>query len=188
VSQQELLKQVVAALETAGAPYMITGSLASSLQGEPRSTHDIDLVVSLDPAAVRTLVAALPLPRYYLEEDAMRRAIVQRGMFNLIDSTEGGKVDFWLLTGEEFDVSRFGRRYPEDVMGMRLYVSAPEDTILVKLRWAKLSGGSEKQFTDALRVFEVQHAILDLNYLEEWAARLGVEPEWQRLKGEAVLP
>ncbi len=40
-------------------------------------------------------------------------------------------------------------------------------TILAKLRWAKLSGGSEKQFTDALRVFEVQAGELDLDYLED---------------------
>jgi hypothetical protein len=37
-------------------------------------------------------------------------------------------------------------------MGLEMQVSSPEDTILAKLRWAKLLGGSEKQITDALRV------------------------------------
>jgi hypothetical protein len=53
------------------------------------------------------------------------------------------------------------------------------------LRWAKLSGGSEKQFTDALRVYEVQHGNLDLGYLETWVAKLGVGGAWNDLKKKA---
>ena len=70
-------------------------------------------------------------------------------------------------------------------MGIRMQVSSPEDTILAKLRWAKLSGGSEKQFTDALRVYEVQFGKLDLEYLDQWVKKLDVESLWKRLKGEA---
>ena len=47
MSQQELLSRVVRALTAAGVEYMVTGSVASSFQGEPRLTHDIDLVISL---------------------------------------------------------------------------------------------------------------------------------------------
>jgi len=72
-------------------------------------------------------------------------------------------------------------------MGIRMQVSSPEDTILAKLRWAKLSGGSEKQFTDALRVYEVQFGKLDLNYMERWVKKLDVEPLWKRLKEEAEI-
>lgn len=45
MSQQELLKNVIKALEKAGIEYMITGSIVSSLQAEPKSTHDIDVVI-----------------------------------------------------------------------------------------------------------------------------------------------
>jgi hypothetical protein len=72
-------------------------------------------------------------------------------------------------------------------MGIRMQVSSPEDTILAKLRWAKLSGGSEKQFTDALRVYEVQFGKLDLNYMERWVKKLDVESLWKRLKEEAEI-
>ena len=57
--------------------------------------------------------------------------------------------------------------------------------ILAKLRWAKLSGGSEKQITDALRVFEVQYGRLDLAYLETWVNKLDVKDEWEQLKKDA---
>ena len=188
MSQQELLKLVIARLDEAGVEYMLTGSLASSLQGEPRATHDIDLVIAIRTTlrdVARTLKAAFPEPQFYLDEEAIRRAIDTAGMFNMIDTREGNKVDFWVLTADAFDQTRFARRTAEDFEGMRLQVSRSEDTILMKLKWAQMSGGSEKQFVDALRVYEVQHGLLDQSYLDAWAARLGVAALLARLRSEA---
>lgn len=186
MSQPELLRRVVAALESAAIPYMATGSIVSGLQGEPRSTHDVDLVVSLTPQGATELLRAFEGPEFYLEETAVRSANATGGMFNLLDVTGGDKVDFWVLTDEPFDRERFARRCPEQVGDLSLMVSRPEDTILQKLRWSKLSGGSEKQFVDALRVYEVQFQRLDQQYLARWAAELGVEALWARLRSEAM--
>ncbi len=71
--------------------------------------------------------------------------------------------------------------------GLRFNVSRPDDTILSKLQWSELSGGSEKQFKDAQRVYEVQYPTLDLEYMEEWATRLNLTPIWARLKSEAKI-
>jgi hypothetical protein len=185
MSQQELLKKVVLALEGAGIEYMLTGSIASSLQGEPRSTHDIDLVVAVGHESTGALLAAFQPPDFFLDEVSIHEAIAHATMFNLIDVNSGDKVDFWMLTGEPFDRSRFSRKYSEDVMGMHIMVSSPEDTILAKLRWASLSGGSEKQFTDALRIYEVQFERLDVDYLQQWAKELEVEPLLRRVQEEA---
>jgi predicted nucleotidyltransferase len=185
--QQELLKKVIQVLENNGIEYMVTGSVVSSLQGEPRSTHDIDIIVAVQKSAVKQLIEAFPAPDFYLDENSILGAITSQTMFNLIDVSEGDKVDFWILTDEPFDRSRFSRKYAEEALGIRIQVSSPEDTILAKLRWAKLSGGSEKHFTDALRVYEVQSERLDQDYLEEWAKKLDVESMWERLKGEAEI-
>ena len=186
MSQQELLKRVVTVLDAAGVPYMATGSIVSSLQGEPRSTHDIDLVVAITVGAVPDLIRAFPVPDYYLDEIAVKEAIARGDMFNLLVVLGGDKVDFWILQDHPFDQACFSRREGVDVAGLRLMVSRPEDTILQKLRWAELSGGSEKQFTDALRVYEVQFGRLDLDYMSDWAGRLGVDGEWRRLRAEAT--
>jgi hypothetical protein len=186
MSQSELLKKVVSVLEAANTPYMLTGSYASSLQGEPRLTHDIDLVVALTPAAGKSLVLAFAAPDYYLDENAVAQAIARASQFNLLDVRSGDKVDFWMLSDEPFDQSRFGRRYLEEFEGQRLQVSRPEDTILMKLRWAEMSGGSEKQFGDARSVYELQRATLDLEYLEHWAKSLQITPLLERLKREAA--
>ena len=185
MSQQELLKKVVETLDQNDLDYMITGSVASSLQGEPRSTHDIDLVIAMQETGIENLVEAFSPPTYYLDAESIREAISDKSMFNLIDVAEGDKVDFWILTDQAFDQSRFSRKYAEEVLGMRLKVSSPEDTILAKLQWALKSGGSEKQHIDALRIFEVQYGNLDLDYLNKWAVALGIKEMWQDLQDEA---
>jgi len=187
MSQPELLKRVVRTLDELEIEYMITGSIASSLQGEPRSTHDIDVIVSIRTSHVDRLVDAFPPPDFHLDPAAAMDAITHESMFNLIDVRDGDKVDFWVLTDEPFDRMRFSRKYVEEALGERLSVSKPEDTILMKLRWASQSGGSEKQFIDALRVFEVQYGDLDVDYMNRWAVELEIEDLWKRLQDEAEI-
>jgi hypothetical protein len=183
--QQELLKVVVDKLTDLGIPYMMTGSMVSSLQGEPRASHDMDFVVVIAPGQVDQLMQAFPAPEYYLSRDAIADALRTRAMFNLLSMSEGEKVDFWQLTDEPFDVSRFSRKRAELVGGTPVMVSSPEDTILAKLRWAKMSGGSNKQITDSLRVYEVQRAKLDMDYLSQWANQLDVADLWEKIQKDA---
>jgi hypothetical protein len=95
-------------------------------------------------------------------------------MFNLIDTVGGDRIDFWALTDDPFDQSRFSRRLHSDVFGARIAVSAPEDTILQKLRWSSSLGGSERQLRDAVGVYQVQRGVLDEDYLDAWSKTLGV--------------
>ena len=185
MSQPQLLRKLLGVLDSAGITYMLSGSIVSSLQGEPRATHDIDVVVEIRPGAVASLLGAFPSPDYYLDEHSVREAMRTRGSFNLLEPATGEKVDFWMLTDEPFDRSRFARRYVEEIAGGKAWVSRPEDTILQKLKWAQMSGGSERQFGDALRVYEVQHGAIDLPYMVGWVERLGVSELWGRLKSEA---
>ncbi len=185
MAQKDLLIHTVETLNTAGIAYMVTGSMVTSLQGEPRSTHDIDVVVSITAQDVPQLLSAFERPRFYVDEGAVREAIRCGGMFNVIEAEEGDKVDFWMLHDDPFDQSRFQRRYVEHVFGINMVVSRPEDTILAKLRWAKLSGGSGRHIQDVVGVYEVQGPRLDHSYLEGWAVRLGVTELLAKVKEQA---
>jgi hypothetical protein len=184
--QPKLLKNLLVILNKSHIDYMVTGSIVSSLQGEPRATHDVDIVINISESAISALIRAFPPPQYYLTENSIREAIEHKSMFNLLDTNEGDKIDFWILTDEPFDKSRFARKYEENVFDFKMKILKPEDTILSKLRWAQLSGGSEKQFTDALRVYEIQYGKLDLGYLQNWVKQLQVSELWNKLKKEAI--
>jgi hypothetical protein len=164
---------------------MITGSTVSSMQGQWRSTHDIDVVVGMRPSAVKALAAGFPSPRFYLDEDAIRDAVMHAGMFNVLDNESGDKVDFWMLKPDAFEQQMFRRRYRESAAGIELYISQPEDTILSKLRWAKQCGGSEKQMADCLAVYEVNYTNLDMDHLTQWAEELGVTELLARIRRDA---
>jgi hypothetical protein len=160
---------------------MLTGSLVSSIQGEPRATHDIDIVVFATPTHIEAFLAEFSPEDYYYDLDSARNATATKGMFNIL-ATSGDKVDIWTLTTSEFDQTRFSRRQSLELFGIPVWVSSPEDTILMKLLWAKQSGGSEKQIFDASRVYELQADALNLEYLNLWIDRLGLQVEFISLK------
>jgi hypothetical protein len=181
MSQSELLIRVVESLERCNIPYMLTGSLASSLQGEPRSTHDIDIVIDCTRADALRMMADFPPPRFYCPESLITDAVNRRSMFNLVDLDTADKVDFWMLKDNPFDHEVFKLRVTDSFGGRPVKVSAPEGTILAKLRWAKMCGGSEKQIRDAAGVYDLQGANLDQSQLTHWVAELDLETEWEQL-------
>jgi hypothetical protein len=53
------IEAIARALNEAGVPFIVVGGLAVNAHGYGRATQDIDLVISLDPAAVRRAFRAL---------------------------------------------------------------------------------------------------------------------------------
>jgi len=69
---------VTGALERLGIGYFLGGSLASSFQGEPRATNDIDLVVDLEDRQVVGLATELGAD-FDADVVALRRATGEAG-------------------------------------------------------------------------------------------------------------
>ena len=65
---------IVAELDRFEIPYMLAGSFASTYYGDPRTTHDIDLVVAPTQEQLRNLVEGLDPDRFYISEIAATRA------------------------------------------------------------------------------------------------------------------
>jgi hypothetical protein len=161
---------------------MISGSFASSIQGEPRLTHDIDFVIQVHRKDIPAILREFKKPDYYVSETAIYEAFENKSSFNVIDVVEGDKIDFWLLMDDAYDKMRFSRRKEMVIWGEKIFVSAPEDTILKKLHWSKLCGGSQKQEFDARKVFEHNQDVLDREYLHTWSAYLGVEDQLKSIE------
>lgn len=179
MSQQELLTHAISILEDCDVPYFVTGSLASAFHGEPRSSHDIDLVVDLSPRFIDRLCSEFPAPRYYLSRIAIDDALRHRSMFNLTEIETGDKLDFWLHKGTPFDESRFARRELREFWGAMVWFQSAEDTILAKLDWARECGGSTKQMSDIRGILREQGSELDRHYVDFWASRLELVEFWR---------
>jgi len=183
--QLELLKKTVKILTENNIPYMLTGSIVSSLQGIPRSTHDIDIIISITKIGIPPIIKAFFKENFYINEKSIEEAINNKSQFNILDTNEGDEIDFWILTDSEFDKIRFSRKQKVMLFNFETFVSTAEDTILQKLFWSKLSGGSKKQYNDALNVFEIQFGKIDIEYMFYWSKKLGIESLFNKIKSEA---
>lgn len=179
--------QVVDALEQVGARYVIGGSLASTIHGVVRTTLDTDIVADLGLRQAQPF-ADLLAGIFYLDIDTIRHAIRQRSSFNVIHLATMFKVDIFIPKGRPFDRQQLARRQSwiaDPDSGQLFYVTSPEDTILAKLEWYRLGDEiSDRQWRDVLGVLAVQGERLDLSYMHQWAASLGVSDLLQRALGE----
>ncbi len=169
--QLAVLKLLTARLDAAGLSYMITGSIAAGLYGQPRMTRDIDLVVALHPPHAR-LLAELLGSEFVCDVETIREAIAARRMFSVVHREALQKVDFIVRHDREYEREKFVRRRRIDVDEQPMWVISPEDLVLSKLVWAKDSR-SELQFRDVRNIIALQPG-LDWPYLERWALRLTV--------------
>jgi hypothetical protein len=178
----DVLARIVAALEVVGIPHMIAGSFASTHFGLPRSTYDIDVVIEATPAKLDAFVRSLSPDSYYVDPGAAREALRHQGQFNVIDMATGWKIDLIIRKNRPFSVEEFGRRIAADILGVPAHVATAEDTIIAKLEWARLGGGSERQLRDVQEIVDVRGAELDRPYIERWVDELGLRDEWARIR------
>lgn len=165
-------------LDRIGVPYVIGGSFASSVHGEPRSTNDVDMVADLHEADVARFIEGVE-SKCYVSRDAIIDAVRTGGAFNVIEVASAVKVDVFVAGSDAFDRERLRRRIAVTLSSgtqpATLFVDTAEDTILRKLEWYRRGGeSSERQWRDVLGIVNAQRQKLDRQFLRGWAARLGV--------------
>jgi len=169
--------RVVEVLSRLGIPYVIGGSLASSVRGVPRSTLDVDLVAEVSEAHADSLALALG-PDFYADPDAIRAAIRRGHSFNIVYLATAFKVDIFPRGPRPFDRAEFERRQAAEIPAdppIRLVVKTAEDILLSKLEWYRLGREvSEQQWRDVLGIIRTQRDALNRSYLDRWSRELGV--------------
>jgi hypothetical protein len=181
--QKDFLKRLVDALNDAGIPYMLSGSIGSGFHGQPRATNDVDIVIAPTESQLHSFLRSLGKD-YYVSLNAVREAFRCESAFNVIDMQTGWKADFIIRRRRPFSIEEFQRRQKVSIMGLDTWIVSPEDMILIKLEWAKNSK-SDRQLEDALKVAMVQFDRLDQDYLHKWAKELQVESSLKQLLEQA---
>jgi len=185
------IKPVVKAFEALHIAYYIGGSVASSACGIARATMDVDMVAAIKPQHIGALVQRLEAA-YYIDADMILDAINRQSCFNLIHLETMLKVDVFVLKNEPYHHIMLQRRrkdtLDENQDPTEFYFASAEDIILSKLDWYRMSGGvSDRQWNDVLGVLKVQKQLLDIAYLEHWAAKLQLADLLQRAFDEAGM-
>jgi hypothetical protein len=180
MSLPEPLEVALAAVQIFDAlniPYVIGGSLASSMQGIPRATQDIDMVADIGAGQVPDLVKMFARD-WHIDENVVREAVRQRSSFNIIHLETMYKIDVFILKNDPFHIAEMKRRETLDMEsghGGRIHVASAEDIVLQKLLWYAAGGKvSERQLNDVRGVLKIQKGNLDITYLKNTAGEIGV--------------
>jgi hypothetical protein len=162
---------VIDALEAAGIPYMLVGSLASNVHGIPRSTQDADLVIDVAPDRLTDLARVLPAPLSLDDQSAFEGVTgTTRHVIRLAGSAF--VCELFHLSDDPHDQDRFKRRKSIPALGRHPWIATAEDMIVTKLRWS-LEAGRVKDREDIRNIIAVRGTRLDWPYIEHWSERHG---------------
>jgi hypothetical protein len=174
-------------LSDAGIRYMVTGSVASIIYGEPRMTHDIDVVLELHSDKVNFFVQVFPENEFYhppLEviQTEIRRET--RGHFNLIHHDTGFKADIYPVGDDQLHRWAMEHRRCIDFQDMKVWVAPPEYVILRKLEFYE-EGRSQKHLKDIAAMVQISRQIIDTDVIRTKAAQMGLSDLLTQIPGFA---
>ena len=171
-------------LKDSGIEYMVTGSVASIIYGEPRFTHDIDLVLSLYADNIEKLVSVFSPEEFYcppmevIREESIRK---KGGHFNIIHHKTGFKADVYPIGEDELHVWAMAGRRKIKIEDCDVWLAPPEYVILRKLEYYKQSGSS-KHLSDIGKMLEISGNNINLSELKQKVTECNLTVEWQKIK------
>ena len=164
----DFLKILVSFFDREHIPYMLSGSVAMSIYTVPRFTRDLDFIVHLQQTHIEPLVKTFG-EGYYCNEDSVKQAVMEKGMFNIIDHKSGFKADFLILKGVPYRQEEFSRKRAIDFLDLKLCIVSAEDLLLSKLIWIQdLQSGIQMEDIKQLALLPG----LDHTYIRQWIKTL----------------
>lgn len=174
-------EEITNRLEEAGIDYCIVGGLASIAYGRPRLTLDADLVVSINPSQVQSLLDAFPEDDFYLPPTEVIQAELQResrGHFNIIHQHSALRADCYLPGSSELARWEMAHRLRLPSGSGEAWFAPPESVIIHKLIFHR-DGGSEKHLED-IRGMLSGGTPIDQTVVQKWVEQLGLHDGWSR--------
>lgn len=171
-------------LNTLGVAYMVSGSMAVIIYGEPRLTHAVDLIVVLDREHIARLADIFPPDEFYCPPAgaiAVEAAREQRGHFNIIHHETGFKADLHLSGQDPLHAWGLAQARRLEVEGQVLVVAPPEYVILRKLEYYR-EGSSEKHLRDIRSMLDTSPDAINIAELQQQIASRGLEEAWRRVQ------
>lgn len=181
VNSEQAAAAVISLLERLGIDYLLVGAFSSNIYGVPRSTKDIDLVVSFGSLGVVEFCDALG------DEFCLDRQMLLEGFTGTVRNVvrhrpTGFDIELFRLSDDPHHQQRFARRVRQHVTEMErdVWIPAPEDVVIQKLRWAR-----RKDQDDVVNVIAVSGSRLDWDYIQRWTDEHGTTQLLNQLKTEA---
>ena len=194
--QQEFgsfMREVLDALEETGVNYLIGGAVAVWGWGEARTTRDFDVVVDLPLEQMARLSEALKEREMLAPVEVMLDLYLSPAdlPINAVHLPTGYKLVIFLLRPDDaLRASALQRRLLVDFgpdVG-EAYVHSPEDLILYKLQYYRLSSQPKHIRDIGSIIATVGDDNLEQVYLAQWIERLELAEIWMEIRNQLARP
>ena len=173
---EQILKLVCEFLNNKNINYVIVGGFAVLFYGNPRTTMDIDYVIQLEDENIPLLIKFLQENGFHADEFDMRAAFRERSHCTIEDQETMFRLDIKGVYNE-MDERALRNKRKVDLNDIAVWIASPEDTIVNKLVFAR-----EQDIKDALGILVRQYDVLDIDYLENTAKKIGVYDSLRELR------
>jgi hypothetical protein len=180
--EHNLFKIFISRLNAIGIRYMVTGAVASIIYGEPRLTHDIDLVVELSKEKAEEVVEAFPLDEFYcppVEVIKLETGRQLHGHFNIIHHETGFKADVYILGKDKLHHWAMSNLKRIELDGEPVWLAPPEYVILRKLEYY-CEGGSEKHLRDIAGMVKIASDQINFEELRRKIKQYALAEQWKK--------
>ncbi len=164
------INKVVEAFDRAGLEYAFTGALAISFYGVPRTTSDIDVIVTVTDESDVKVKLTVALREIGVVFDERKIDLALKSGFKIAtfkDKASPYCIDV-ILTGEVLD-KRAGK-----ILGLNTFFQSPEGLIAAKLRMIKATFPPERSAKDKRDIKAItRFTHVDLEAVEKQAKKDG---------------
>jgi hypothetical protein len=165
---------------------MVTDAVAAIVYGEPRLTHDVDVVITLKPSDIASIVGAFSVGSFYVPPpEAIQLEIARpaHGHFNIIHRESALKADFYPMGQDPLHAWAMEHRIQVLVSDEQVQLAPPEYVLIRKLEYFR-AGGSDRHLRDIRAMLRMDPKRIDNSFIAAQVDRLDLQAEWDAVKSE----
>ncbi len=184
MQEPNLFQIFLSRLNKMDARYMITGAVAVIIYGEPRLTHDVDLVIELKMDDIETFIKSFPSEEFYCPPEESLKVEINRplrGHFNIIHLETGFKADCYTMGGDQLHQWGMSNRRKLNFGGEPIWVAPVEYVILRKLEYYR-EGKSEKHLRDIASILSISSDKINFDQLYKKIEKYRLKQEWKEAR------
>ena len=185
IKSLEIIEQFIEPLNNLKINYIVTGSVASIIYGNPRLTHDIDLVISIDKKQAETFLGSFDAKRFYVPPVEIFQIELQRdshGHVNIIHLESGFKADLYFAGHSELQLWALNNFQNADFFDLSFRLAPIEYVIIQKLLFYR-EARMQKHIIDIQGMLEQSIDMIDFEKLKSFISEYNLQATWQIVKG-----
>jgi predicted nucleotidyltransferase len=170
-SVPDTFRRIVGFLEAEKVPFVVVGGIAAGLQGEPRGTQDVDLMVTYPSSRVYRLAQKANEAGWHIDPEQAETQWRFSGFVRFWLGPKGKQVAADLMAcNSDFLREVAWRAQPARFCGVRVPIATAEDMVIFKL-----AAWREKDLPAIRAILARRRQDLDLTYVRKWVMWFAVK-------------